>query len=66
MKLSKFERENLLKLASVERKEPTLMSQIERHPGRAVAVSTVLERLRKWPNISLHDACTMSNMNVRG
>lgn len=63
MKLSTLEQKALKKSA---RKYPSKWQQINDHQGRVVAVSTVLERMRKWPSISIHDACTTPNMNFKG
>ena len=37
--------------------------QILNYPGRVVALTTVERRLKQWPKMTMHDACTIENMN---
>lgn len=64
MKLSTHEQKALDKSAKNKRRA-SIVSQIERHPGRCVGVSTAQARMKKW-GWDIDKACTTPNMNFRG
>lgn len=64
MKLSKFEQEALAKSA-IKRKPLSMRQQILTYPGRCVGLTTADRRIKQY-GMSLHEACTIPNMNYKG